>query len=229
MQSFDASQYEKAVIGSGYGSTGILDKRKLLIKIGIIGSQKPHDHIRMTTNKLGHRMHDHISTQIQWILQIRGSKSVVDDQFGLMFFRNSGQSFNVHNVHHRIGRGFRPDKFGFVGHGSFYLYQVFHIHESELDTEFLKYFGKQPEGSAIQVVGTYHFITRSQSFDDRFSGTHSGSKTLPVFSIFQCCQVGLQHLPGWVLGTRVFIALVLTRCILNVGAGLKNRGHDSPG
>jgi hypothetical protein len=60
-----------------------LQEFHLLVNVFVVHANSTHANIRMSIHKLSQRVCDHVSTQLQRSLEVRGQKSVVDDQNNL--------------------------------------------------------------------------------------------------------------------------------------------------
>src|SRR5690242_17034411 len=54
--------------------------------------------VAMSTNKLGCRMHDDISSMFKWTTEIRRGKGIIDDQGNSGFMCNVGDGANVEDI-----------------------------------------------------------------------------------------------------------------------------------
>src|SRR5688572_360205 len=96
---FYATENEKGILWPWNSTTGIHDESQVLIKFFIIHNQRAHDHVGMSTEIFCNRMHNDVCTQVQWILQVRRSKSIVDGYQDVFTFHQIDTALDVDNVH----------------------------------------------------------------------------------------------------------------------------------
>src|SRR5580765_3134238 len=95
------------------------------------------------------RMQNKICSEIERILKVWGSKSIIYAYQYVSLMSERYNCFDIDDVHHGIGRSFQPQHFGFWGDEGLYITYLLHVGEFEFHTEALEYFGKHPVGSAI--------------------------------------------------------------------------------
>ena len=99
----------------------------------------------------------------------------------------------------------------------------------EPDTHGFKNLGKHPVAATIKVIGSNHFIARTQHFYNRIAGSLSTAKTKTKSCILQCCDTLLQCITGRIFTSGIGISFVFSRPFLDICAGLVNRGHYCTG
>src|SRR5436190_14519896 len=104
-------------------------------------------------------MHYDIGAQVEWILQIRRSESIVNTKEKVVFLRNICHRRNVSNINERIRWSFRPNEFSVLVDTRTDILRVRHINIMKLESEPFEYFCKQTIGTTIHVVARDDFIT----------------------------------------------------------------------
>src|SRR5690348_14760383 len=79
-QRLNTTQRQPDIERPRYSSSSILIECKLLIDFLIIHDHNPTNDITMSIDIFCGTMHDNICTQIKWPLEVRTSKSVVDNK-----------------------------------------------------------------------------------------------------------------------------------------------------
>src|SRR5688572_14988319 len=98
MQGFYSTQYQKAIHGTGYGPAALLNKVQLVAQVLIIHNEGTLDNITMAAKIFGCRVHYNVCTQVERVLQIRRSKSVINTQKNIIGFGNSCNSLDIYNI-----------------------------------------------------------------------------------------------------------------------------------
>src|SRR3546814_10602277 len=80
VQCFYAPQYKEAILGAGDGSAGILQECDIFCQLIVIADKRTHYHIGVTGHIFRKRMHDHIGAKINWRLQVRCCKGIINSQ-----------------------------------------------------------------------------------------------------------------------------------------------------
>src|SRR5215467_9264184 len=94
----------------------------------------------------------YICSELERPLKIRTHKGIIDNQpdaAGPSYFRDR---LYVGQRHHRIGRRFSKNHTGDRPDGCFNSFRESSVHVSELKTEILEHFVKEPECAAVGVV-----------------------------------------------------------------------------
>ena len=118
----------------------------------------------MPAQKLGSRVHDHIRSELQRLLQIRRGKGVVNGRNNPFRRRHLRKFLNIHNFQERVGGGFNPDHARTGPKGLFDLLRVGQIDEAEFNAIGLKNRCKQPVATAVEIIGCNNVVTRAEHF-----------------------------------------------------------------
>ena len=140
---FQPTQHQETVHRSAHCSATVLNEIHPFRDLLVPRYQGTHHHIRVSAQILGHGMHHHVGTEIQWLLQSGCVECVIHHEHRPCFFGNSRHGFDVDHIHHRIGRSLHPNKFGVRIHLSFYCCQFSHRDEVKLDPESFKDLGEK--------------------------------------------------------------------------------------
>ena len=228
-QSFRSTQGQETIERTGNSPHRILDEGQLFVQ-GIIGSDEcSTDHIRVSSQILGHRVDDDVRPQCQRLLQVRSGKGVVDHQqhaFLPADFRNRS---NVGDSQQRIGWSLQPHHTGLVGDGIADLIRISRVDEIKTDPHRLIHLGENPVGSSVEIVAGNDMILRLHQFQNRIRRSQSTGETEAMGSPFEGSQIAFKGAARRVTGAGIFITLMHSGSFLNIRGSQVDRGHDRSG
>ena len=77
-QRLDTAQHEVAVERRGHGAGRVLGEPQPLGQLVVVDRQEPADHVAVTAEVLGGRVHDDVGAERDRLLQVRSGERVVD-------------------------------------------------------------------------------------------------------------------------------------------------------
>ena len=107
-------------------------------------------------------MHHHVGAQFQRTLQQRRGPRVVASHQRAGLFCDGDHCAQVCDVEQRVGRRFRPDKFGRRSHGAFHRIQVLHVNEGILQSPAVHHGFEQRGRTVIRIFGGDHVVADRQ-------------------------------------------------------------------
>ena len=136
---------------------------KPLGKFEIAHDERTADDITVPAEVLGRRVHHHVCTQQQRLLQVGGGECVVDDQESSGVVSDVGDRGDICDVQQRISRGFDPDKPRSTWlNGSGDGIEVGHSGGRVVNSPGRCHLGEKAIGPAIGVVRDNRVSTRGQ-------------------------------------------------------------------
>src|SRR5579862_1636234 len=79
-----AAQYQPALEGRQDRASGLLHEGKLLGLLACTAYQHAAETIAVAVEELGRRVHDHVGTEANWLLEVRRHECVVDHHLAAM-------------------------------------------------------------------------------------------------------------------------------------------------
>ena len=128
-QRFYASQHQPGVERRTCQAQCVADPRNLFSVGFRFRNDAATDHVRMTVDVLGGRMHNDVDTKVQRTLQVRRQKRIVSNRDCVVLLRQLGYCGEVDNFQQWIAGSFNPDTFGGRSERSFDVFNSRHIDE----------------------------------------------------------------------------------------------------
>jgi hypothetical protein len=107
-QRLHTAQHEVAVDRRRHRTRRVLDERDAFGERIVGRGDEPTDHIGVTTEVLGRRVHHRIGAQLQWLLQVRRRKGVVDHDARAMSVGDLAGCLDIDDVERWVGRRLDP-------------------------------------------------------------------------------------------------------------------------
>ena len=178
---------------------------KPLGKFEIAHDERTADDITVPAEVLGRRVHHHVGTQQQRLLQVGGGECVVDDQESSGVVSDVGDRGDIRDVQQRIGRGFDPDQ-----PRSTWLYgrgdgiEVGHGGGRVVDSPGRCHLREEAIGPAIGVVGDNRVSTRGQDGAHQrvLGGESRGESQTAGIGVFRRLERGKAFLECGARGVR---------------------------
>ncbi|MNV51548.1 hypothetical protein D3C71_1436000 [compost metagenome] len=147
-----------------------------------------------------------------------------------MALGDGGHRGDIHDLEHRVGRGFDPDHLRLRGDRGLERGQVGQVDEAELQVGgALTHALEQAEGAAVDIVHRHHVAAGVQQLHHRGTGGHARGERETAAAAFQGRHAALVGEAGGIVGARVLKALVFAGAGLGVGGGRVDRRHHRAG
>ncbi len=230
-QRLQATQGQEAVERALHAPDGVLQEGHLFGQLGVVAHHHhAANHVRVPVEVLGGRVQDQVRAQFQRALQHRRGEGVVHHHDQAVALGDGTHRGDVHDLQHRVGRGFDPDHLGLRGDRGLERGQVGQVDEAELQVGgALPHALEQAEGAAVDVIHRHDVAAGVQQLHHGGAGGHARGEREAAAAAFQGGHATLVGEAGRVVGTRVLEALVFTGAGLGVGGGGVDRRHHCAG
>src|SRR5688572_1804501 len=112
----------------------------------------------MSAQVLGYGMHDEVGAKIQWVLQVRRCKRIINAYQDLLWSGKCGNGCYVYNIHQRIGWRFQPYQLCVTVDVLLDVAGIMHINIMEFNPELFKDLGEESVGTTIHIISTNDFV-----------------------------------------------------------------------
>ncbi|MNG91658.1 hypothetical protein D3C79_505720 [compost metagenome] len=175
-QGAQATQGEVGVEGTGGESQTVGPPHQRLGQLGLLGDRDPAHHVGVAVDVLGGRMHHHIGTQRERLLQQRGEEGVVHHHLGTHLMGGGGDGGHVHHPQQRVGGGLYPHQGRLLRQGLGERRLAPLIDELHSVVALGRQILEQAPGAAVAVVGGDQQIPRlEQGRRHQVDGPHAGA------------------------------------------------------
>ncbi len=157
----------------------------------------------MPAKILGTAVKNHIRTQQQWFLKIRGEEGVVHDQHQVVCTAQPGNSRNIGYMHHRIGGRFNKNCPCLRLYSFPDVINVGSVDKIKGKPVLSGNMPEQPMRASIDVIGGNYMIPGGKELHQCCNSSHPGRESNGVETALQFCHRLLQVLPRRVLGPGV--------------------------
>mmetsp|Transcript_103026 Transcript_103026/g.142525 ORF Transcript_103026/g.142525 Transcript_103026/m.142525 type:complete len:318 (+) Transcript_103026:33-986(+) len=173
-ESFSTSQTNPAVERRSTSSNGLHGEVKSLVKFKIVKAESTTNDIGVTTEVLGSRVHNDISTKLGRALPHRSSESVINNKDDTSSLKSVGNGLNVENLQSRVGGSLKPDNLGVLLEAFLEHLDVREIRHSEFKTKVgTNNLLEVSLGTTVNVINAKNMVSRLEDVHDSDSSTHT--------------------------------------------------------
>ena len=163
----------------------------------------------MSTNKLGCRVNNNISTIFDWSYKVRCCKCVIYNKRDFMCMSNLCNSFNVNHIRVRISKCFNVNSFCVILNCVLYFFKVEYINKCCCNSISRKCMLKQVCCSAVDVFGCNDMITLlCKIFNCVCDCCCTGCYCKCCRTPFKCCDSFLKYIFSRICKTSVNITCI---------------------
>jgi hypothetical protein len=173
----DSAEHEPAVKRRGHGTAGDLHRPDPLKQL-VVGPRdhRAAQHVAVTAEVLGRRVHDEVGAQLERPGQHRRGPGVVAGHAGTRLPRQGDDRRNVRHAHERVRRRLDPDEARGRADRGRDRGRVSHVDRGVLQTPPGVDLGQELAGDVVRVVGHDDVIARGEGLEDGGRGRHAGGE-----------------------------------------------------
>ena len=209
-----------------------LDEADLLGEFVVVQDHRTTEHVGMTTEVFGGRVHDDVRAERERLLQVRRRERVVNDNEGAGPVTDLDESRDVADLHERVTGGLDPQHLrrGLVD-GTAHGAQIAHVDRGEGDAPRNKDAVDETVGSAVDVVAHHDTVAwRKDRAQQGILGCKTRREAERVRTALERGQLQLQRGACRVTTARVLVAAAETAdAILDEGRREVDGRHDRAG
>ena len=233
-QRLEAAQREKAVERADDAADGVLQigqafRQRRMARLAA-DNHRPADHVRMSVQILGRRVHDDVEAELERSLDPRAGKRIVGDRDQIALAGDLRDRGQIDQLEQGIARRLDPDHPGIGADRRAQPLRIGHVDEADAQVgRALAHVLEQPVSPAVQIVAGDDVRARVQRVDQRRHARQPRGEGEPARAVLEAGDACFQRGPRRVAGARVVVALVHAGAGLHVGRSRVNRRHDRAG
>ena len=217
-EGLQTTQSQVAVERGRHGAGKVLQGAHLGVDGVTVGHHGSHEHIRVTSDVLGHGVDHHVGTEAQRALEVRRHEGGVHNDDQATSLGEGGDLADVGGLQERVGGGLQPDHLGLGGDGSLNLGGVVKVHEGEVNAHVgSRHLAEVTGSTAIKVIKGNHVVTGVQQLNSRLRSSKAGREGSAVLGTFGGSKGTLEGSSGRVALAGVEVSVAIRSRVLNSG------------
>ncbi len=201
---------------------------QLIVDSRILGYRRAADHVAMAVDVLGGRMHDHVRTEQQRLLQRRRKKGIVDHQQRAGGMRGLRHVADIGDAQQRIGRRLHPHQGRLFGEAGGQRGAVGEVDEIHREAAFFCPRVEQAPSAAVAIVRRQHMAAGRHQFQHQRHRRHAAGRDHRTGALLQFGQRVAEQVAGRIAAARIVVRALATEAIEAVVARQVQRWHHRP-